>query len=80
MTKSPSFCLIFILLVFEMTLLINDPFEVSKPVLRTKAKHPLLTGGFAFNGICGSIAESVTCKIYVPQNSTACLCLLILNY
>ena len=50
-TNNPSFCLIFILFVLEMTLRINEPFEVSKPVLKTRARHPLLTGGFDFSGI-----------------------------
>lgn len=50
-TNNPSFCLMFMLLVLDITLRIKDPFEVSNPVLKTRAKHPLLTGGFDFSGI-----------------------------
>lgn len=50
-TNNPSFCLMFMLLVLEITLLINEPFEVSNPVLKTRAKHPLFTGGFDLRGI-----------------------------
>lgn len=40
----------FKLFVLDITLLISFPFDVSKPVRSTKARHPLI-GGFALSGI-----------------------------
>ena len=38
---NPSFSYNFKFYAFATTLLINLPFEVSKPVARTKPRHPL---------------------------------------